>query len=684
MVTKELIAPKSIVVVGASDDVYKPGGRVLENLIQYKYSGQLYAVNPKADVVQGIKAHKAVEDLPAVECAIIAVAAKFCPHIVEVLAKEKGTRAFIILSAGFHEENEEGAKLERQVVDIINSVGGSLIGPNCIGMMNSNYTGVFSRPIPKFNPKGVDFITGSGATAVFILELGMQQGLQFSSVFSVGNSAQLGVEEILEYLDQSFDPATSSRVKLLYVESISNPDKLLKHARSLISKGCRIAAVKAGSSEAGSRAASSHTGAMASSDVAVDALFRKAGIVRCRGRQELLTVASIFTLPPLQGKRIAIITHAGGPAVMLTDSLSNGKMEVPKISGEKAEELLAKLFLGSSVANPIDFLATGTAEQLGYIIDACEKDFDVDGMAVIFGSPGLFPVYDVYDLLSERMRSCKKPIFPILPSVVNVADEIAQFVAKGNIYFPEEVVFGDALCRIMQTPAPQPENATLPEVDKKTIRAIVDAAPDGYLAPDKVQALLDAAGIVRAGEAVVTSAEEAVKAAEKLGYPVVMKVVGPVHKSDVGGVKLNVKDAETVRAEFERMIQIKDTTAILLQPMLSGSELFVGGKRDERFGAMVLCGMGGIFIEVLKDVVAGLAPIAAPEAMEMIAKLRSVKILDGVRGQAPIPREKFAEVVSRLSVLMTVAPEIFEMDLNPLLGTEKGVVAVDARIRIAR
>lgn len=684
MVTKELISPKSIVVVGASDDVYKPGGRALENLIQYKFAGQLYAVNPKAESVQGLKAYKSVEELPQVDLAIIAVAAKFCPHIVEVLAKEKGTRAFIILSAGFHEENEEGAKLEREVVDIINSVNGSLIGPNCIGMMNSNYTGVFSRPIPKFDPKGVDFITGSGATAVFILELGMQQGLQFSSVFSVGNSAQLGVEEILEYLDESFDPATSSRVKLLYVESITKPEKLLKHARSLINKGCKIAAVKAGSSEAGSRAASSHTGAMASSDVAVDALFRKAGIVRCRGRQELLTVASIFMLPELKGKRIAIITHAGGPAVMLTDSLSNGKMDVPHISGPKAEELLAKLFPGSSVANPIDFLATGTAEQLGYIIDACEKDFDVDGMAVIFGSPGLFPVYDVYDLLSERMRTCKKPIYPILPSVVNVADEIAQFVAKGNIYFPEEVVFGDALCRIMQTPAPQPENAALPTIDTKAIRAIVDAAPEGYLQPEQVQALLDAAGIVRAGEAVVTSADEAAKAAERLGYPVVMKVVGPVHKSDVGGVKLNVKDAATVRAEFERMIKIKDTTAILLQPMLSGSELFVGGKRDERFGGMVLCGMGGIFIEVLKDVQAGLAPIAVPEAMEMISRLRSVKILDGVRGQSAIPREKFAEVVSRVSLLLDAAPEIFEMDLNPLLGTEKGVVAVDARIRIAR
>ena len=684
MVTKELIAPQSIVVVGASDDVYKPGGRVLENLIQYKYAGKLYAVNPKAESVQGIKAHKAVEDLPQVDLAIIAVAAKVCPHIVEVLAKQKGTKAFIILSAGFHEENEEGAKLERQVVDIINSVNGSLIGPNCIGMMNSNYTGVFSRPIPKFNPKGVDFITGSGATAVFILELGMQQGLQFSSVFSVGNSAQLGVEEILEYLDESFDPKTSSRVKLLYVESISKPEKLLKHARSLISKGCKIAAVKAGSSEAGSRAASSHTGAMASSDVAVDALFRKAGIVRCRGRQELLTCASIFMLPELTGKRIAIITHAGGPAVMLTDALSNGKMEVPHISGPKAEELLTKLFPGSSVANPIDFLATGTAEQLGYIIDACEKDFDVDGMAVIFGSPGLFPVYDVYDLLSERMRSCKKPIYPILPSVVNVADEISKFVAKGNVYFPEEVVFGDALCRIMQTPAPQPEDAKFPSIDTKRIREIVDGVKEGYLTPENVQALLDAAGIVRAGEAVVSDEAEAVKAAEKLGYPVVMKVVGPVHKSDVGGVKLNVRDAETVRAEFERMVKIKDTTAILLQPMLSGSELFVGGKRDERFGAMVLCGMGGIFIEVLKDVQAGLAPIAVPEAMDMIARLRSVKILDGVRGQAPIPREKFAEVVTRVSLLMDAAPEIFEMDLNPLLGTEKGVVAVDARIRIVR
>lgn len=684
MVTRELIEPRSIVVVGASEDVHKPGGRTLENLIRQGYSGGLYAVNPKADSVQGIKSYHTVEELPQVELAVLAIAAKYCPATVEVLARQKGTKAFIILSAGFHEEGPEGAELERQIVETVNSVGGSLIGPNCVGVMNSHYTGVFIRPIPTFATEGVDFITGSGATAVFIIELGMQQGLRFSSVFSVGNSAQLGVEEILEYLDETFDPKTSSRVKLLYVESVANPPKLLKHARSLIEKGCRIAAIKAGGSEAGSRAASSHTGALASSDVAVDALFRKAGIVRCRGRQELLTVAGIFMQKPLQGDRVAIVTHAGGPAVMLTDALSNGGMQVPPISGPKAKELLEKLFPGSSVANPIDFLATGTAEQLEVILDACERDFDVDAVVVIFGSPGLFPVYDVYDVLSRKMATCSKPIYPVLPSVVNVADEIAEFVKKGNLYFPEEVVLGDALCLTARTPSPQPERAEVPGVDRAAIRRIVEAAPDGYLPPDAVQALLDAAGIPRAGEAVVQTEDDAVAQAAKLGFPIVMKVVGPVHKSDVGGVVLGVKDEATVRREFARMMKIKDTTAILLQPMLSGAELFVGAKRDEKFGHVVLCGMGGIFIEVLKDTAAGIAPIGLPEAGAMIGQLRSKKILDGVRGQEPVHREMFAEVVSRVSALVDAAPEIFEMDLNPLLGNARGVVAVDARIRLAR
>ncbi|HQB79175.1 MAG TPA: CoA-binding protein, partial [Tenuifilaceae bacterium] len=487
MINNQLLNPRSIVVVGGSDDIQKPGGKVLKNLIDHNFKGSLFVVNPKAETVQGLEAHKDVADLPEVDLAILAIAAKFCPATVETLAKQKNTRAFIILSAGFHEESEEGAKLEEQIVATINSVNGCLIGPNCIGVMNSNYAGVFTTPIPVLDPKGIDFISGSGATAVYIMETGIPNGLPFSSVYSVGNSAQMGVEDVLEYLDNSFDPENSSRVKLLYVESINKPEKLLKHASSLIRKGCKIAAIKSGGSEAGSRAASSHTGALASSDVAVEALFRKAGIVRCNGREELATVAAVFLHPELQGKRVAVITHAGGPAVMLTDALSNNKLEVPSITGPKAQELLSKLFAGSSVANPIDFLATGTAEQLGHIIDACENDFDnIDAMAVIFGSPGLFPVYDVYDLLDKKMGECKKPIYPILPSIINVKDEIAHFLAKGRVNFPDEVAFGNALAKIYHTPKPVAQNIALPKVDEKAIRNIIDNAPNGYLTPEAV------------------------------------------------------------------------------------------------------------------------------------------------------------------------------------------------------
>lgn len=685
MITRELINPQSIVVVGGSADVQKPGGKVLKNLIDHNFKGKLYVVNPKADEVQGVRAYPDAEDLPPVELAILAIAAKFCPQAVETLAAKKGTKAFIILSAGFHEESEEGARLEQQIVETINKAGGCLIGPNCIGVMNTNYAGVFTTPIPRFNTHGADFITGSGATAVFIMESGISNGLQFNSVYSVGNSAQLGVEDILEYLDLTFDPNTSSRVKMLYIESIGQPQKLLKHASSLVRKGCRIAAVKAGSSSAGSRAASSHTGALASSDVAVDALFRKAGIVRCYGREELTTVASIFMHPRLTGKNIAVITHAGGPAVMLTDALSNNGLEVPPISGSKANELLSKLFPGSSVANPIDFLATGTAEQLGYIIDACENDFShIDAMAVIFGSPGLFPVYDVYDLLDKKMSECYKPIFPILTSVINVRDEINQFIAKGRVNFPDEVVFGNALTKVYNTPDPAPEDPKLPIIDTSRIRRVIDGCSNGYLQPNQVQELLDAAGIPRAGEAIVKTATDATSAAMKMGFPVVMKVVGPIHKTDVGGVVLDVRDEQMVTREFNRMMGIKDTTAVLIQPMLKGLELFVGAKREGLFGHVVLCGLGGIFIEVLKDVKAGIAPIEANEAHSMIKHLQGYGMIKGARGQEPVNENLFADIISRVSVLVGVAPEIFEMDINPLLGTKDKVVAVDARIRIEK
>lgn len=686
MLTRELINPKSIVVVGASNNVMKPGGKLLKNLKDNGFTGELMVVNQKENEVQGVPSYKSVDDLPPVELAVLAIPAKFCPEAVETLAAQKGTRGFIIISAGFSEEGDEGRELEQQIVATVNKYKASLIGPNCIGIITPHHASVFTQPVPKLNQMGCDFISSSGATAVFIMESGILKGLHFASVFSVGNSAQVGVEEVLEFMDEVFNPETSTRVKLLYIESINNPDKLLKHARSLIRKGCRIAAIKAGSSQAGSRAASSHTGAMASSDLAVEALFRKAGIVRCYGREELTTVANVFMCKEMKGKRMAIVTHAGGPAVMLTDALEAGGLKIPRIEDSPMkQELKEMLFPGSSVENPIDFLATGTAEQLAAIIDACDRDFnEVDGIAVIYGSPGLFPVGDVYEMLNKKMHTCKKPIYPILPSVLNVKDDVAHFIQAGNVTFPDEVLLGRALSRIYNAPKPHDERIYLDGVDIPAIRRIIDQSKDGYQSPEIIHQLFDAAGIPRVKERVVATEEEALAAASDLGYPLVMKVIGPVHKTDVGGVVLNVRRAETVASEFKRLMAIPETTAVLMAEMASGIELFIGAKYEDRFGHIMLCGMGGIMVEVLKDVTSGLAPLTICEASSMIKNLKSYQIIKGYRGQEGVDQRKFAEVIVRLSSLLRFATEIKEMDINPLLGRGDKIVAVDARIRIER
>lgn len=683
MITRQLISPKSIVVVGGSDDVHKPGGNTIKNLLDTHYSGDLFVVNPKADSVQGVPSYRNIEDIPSVECAILAIPAKLCYSAVDVLCNKKSCKAIIILSAGFHEDSPEGAEIEEKIAQVCNSTGTSLIGPNCIGVMTPNYAGVFTHPIPKLSPDGVTLISGSGATIVFILEAAMQLGLTFSQVFSVGNCAQIGVEEALQYMDESYEKGKSSPVIMLYIENISDPWKLYKHASSLIRKGVKIAAIKAGYSEAGSRAASSHTGAMASPDEAVDALFRKAGIIRCFSRTELVTVASALMYPTPKGNRFAIITHAGGPAVMQTDILSSHGIEIPTFKGEKADELLAKLYPGSSVANPIDFLATGTAEQLGHIIDACERDFEVDGMTVIFGNPGLTTTYDVYDLLAGKIRNSTKPIYPVLPSIINSQDEIRKFQADGGISFPDEVALGGAIVKIVNKPTAI-DDFSLPPVDKKLIRNIIEDAPNGYLPPEKVQKLLDSAGISRAKEIVAHNEEEAIQGAKEIGFPLVMKVIGPVHKSDVGGVALNINDFDTLKSKFHNMMTIPQTTAILMQPMLSGTQIFIGAKREGNFGHIVLCGLGGIFVEALKDISHSLSPVSQTEANEMIKGLKSYKILEGSRGQEGVNIPIFAEAIRRVSALCNAAPEIFEMDINPLLGNSKQVIAVDARIRIEK
>lgn len=686
MINQELINPQSIVVVGGSNNVHKPGGCIVRNLLEGKYAGELYVVNQKETNVQGVLSYHSVRDIPEAEMAIISIPGPACPDVIDVLANEKNVKAFIVISSGFGEETAEGAALEKQMLDIVNKAGASLIGPNCIGLMNVHFHGVFTQPIPKFHPEGVDFISSSGGTALFIIESALTKGLRFSSVWSVGNSAQIGVEDILEYMDVNFNPGLDSKIKMLYIEQIKNPDKLLYHTSSLIRKGCRIAAIKAGSTDSGKRAASSHTGAIANSDSAVEALFRKAGIVRCFSREELTTIASIFTLKEVKGKNCAIVTHAGGPAVMLADALSKGQLNVPLLSGPVADELKSKLLPGAAVGNPIDIIGTGTPEHLATAIDFCEKRFDnIDLMMVIFGSPGLVKLYDAYEVLHKKMEECKKPIFPVLPSIVTASPEVKSFIKKGHVNFSDEVTLGSALSRVINTPKPASTDIQLYGIDIPEVRRIIDRLPgDGYLLPGDVRSLLSAAQIPLVEELASTDKEELLDFARRIGYPVVLKVVGPVHKSDIGGVSLNVRSDSHLLLEYERMIQLPGVKSIMIQPMLSGTELFLGAKYEERFGHVVLCGLGGIFVEVLKDVSYGLAPLSYEETYSMIHSLRGYPIIKGTRGQGGVDERQYADIIVRLSVLLRFATEIKEMDINPILATPKGLFAVDARIRIEK
>ncbi|GAB2774511.1 acetate--CoA ligase family protein [Salinimicrobium soli] len=685
MLHSKLIHPKSIVVVGGSDNIHSPGGRVLKNLIDHNYEGRLFVVNPKKDSVQGVTSYKNINKIPKVDLAIIAISAKYILETVMVLTQQKNTKGFIIFSAGFSEKDEAGEKLEQEIAHLINEAGGSLLGPNNIGLINQHYTGVFTTPVPKLDKKGVDFISGSGATAVFIIEAAQSMGLTFSSIYTVGNSAQIGVEEILEYLDHSFEKKTSSKVKLLYIESIKDPRKFLKHTASLIRKGCKIAAVKAGSSEAGSRAASSHTGAIANSDVFVDTLFKKAGIIRCYGRNELITVAAILLQKESKGKNMAIITHAGGPAVMLTDVLSKNAINIPHLEGEASEVLLEQLFDGSSVSNPIDFLATGNAQQLGSIIDFCENDCpEIDAMAVIFGSPGLTGVEDVYEVLDKKIKTSKKPIYAILPSVVNVKNEIGEFIKKGNIAFHDEVLFGSALAKVYN-------HGTIGQLGKdpdlqfsRDIRELIERLPAGYMPTEAAVELLEYAGMKFAKPYQVRSEEELKLISKSVSYPVVLKVEGPLHKSDVGGVILDVSNEKEIYDGFYKLMKIDGAVAVIIQPMIKGMELFIGAKKETNYPHVILCGLGGIFVEVLKDISASMIPVTEEDALKMIADLKAYPMLKGVRGQSGINIQLFAEVIVKLSNLLTVAPEIAEIDLNPLMATENDLTAVDVRIRLER
>ncbi|WKV12944.1 acetate--CoA ligase family protein [Marivirga harenae] len=682
MLQNSLLNPENIAIIGASENQSKPGGKVIFNLISGGFKGKIYGVNPKVISIEGVEHIAKVDLLPKVDLAILSIPAALCVETVNTLA-QAGTKGFIIYSAGFAEAGETGIKLENQLIAIAEKFNAQIIGPNCIGIINGNYKGVFTTPVPDYNADGCELISSSGATAVFIMEAAHAVGLNFSNIYSIGNAGQTGVEEILEHMDTTYDPERSPKVKLLYLENIKNPFKFLKHASSLVRKGCHLAAIKSGYSEAGSRAASSHTGAIATSDTLIRALFKKAAIVYCNSREELINVAAVWQENKAIGKNIAIITHAGGSAVMLTDVLSVNGVNVPPIDEDKGKVLLEKLHPGSSVSNPIDFLATGTADQLAEIIDFCDELEEIDAMVVVFGSPGLFNVRDVYEVLHQKLQSCKKAIFPVLPSLVNAGKEIQEFIDKGHVNFPDEVVLGKALASAANLDVPAYGKYDLAEMDYSKIRDIIVESKSGYLDTNIVRELLTAAGIEMVKEREFYDEKSLAAVNKSMEFPLVMKVLGPIHKTDVGGVSLNINSQEFLKKEFNRMMKISGAKGVLIQEMKKGEEFFAGAVKKGNFGHLILCGMGGIYVEIIKDVANGLAPLSKREAEKMIQSLKTYPIIQGYRGKPGINEAAFADVIVRLASLVHLAPEIEEIDMNPLIGNERELVVVDARIRLS-
>lgn len=686
MLHPKLINPDSIAVIGGSDNTESIGGSVLKNLIDQQFQGDLFVVNPKKkEKVQEVICLHEVAALPHIDLAIIAIPAVDILEIVEQLLNTKETKAFIIFAAGFAELNEEGLSLQNRITKLISDAGASLLGPNNIGMINENYAGIFTKPIPKITQNGVDFISASGATGVFTIEVANQIGLSFSSLFTVGNSAQIGVEEVLEHMDESFVPSKSSTVKMLYIEGVKNPEKLLKHCVSLREKGCSILALKSGITEKGKTAASSHTGAMVNSDIFITALFKKAGIIRCHSRHELVTCAALLQITEKKPKNLAIITHAGGPAVILTDTLTEKGIGIPDLSDDHRNNILQLLHPGASAKNPIDILATGNAEQLEDVLGYCENNIEeIDGMIVIFGSPGLGSVTEAFEVIHKQSKSCKKPIYAILPSVVNVRNEIQAFLAKGNCAFNDEYQFGTCLSNILQAKVGHKQPAPLLNEDKEKIQGLIEKFSDGFLNPSQVYELMTAASVKMAKQVLVKSESDLLKAARTLTYPVVQKVVGPLHKSDQQGVITSVLNITELMHNFRKLIKQKGVKAVLIQEMISGKEVFIGAKKEAGFPPLLICGSGGVYIEALNDISSGLVPIDKNEAKNMVDELRINAILKGIRGEPECNLEAFYQAIEKVSRLLIHAPQIVELDINPLMISNKDIIAVDARIRIQK
>lgn len=685
IISQLLLSPKSIAVIGASSDPLKPGGRVLLNIKESHYSGDLWPVNPKAEEIIGLRAYADISSLPsAPELALIAIPAPFVLDTMRQLA-EKGNRAVIILTAGFGEKGEEGKAEEQRILELANARGMTVIGPNCSGFLTPVYAGKFAGIIPELKPGRIDFVSGSGATVDYVMEQAVPRGLQFSHVLNLGNSIQLGVEDILELLDESHG-AGSAKLVLLYLESITKPRKLLKHVQQLREKGCIFVGIKSGVTEAGAKAAASHTGALASSDQAVQALFDKAGIIRVFSKLELIEAACVLSsmsrLPA--GNRACIVTDAGGPGVMLSDELNRHHIKLPSFSEKTLKELAEVLPPQASLNNPIDCLPSRNGQQIREIFSILDKEEsdNLDAAFIITGNSGMSDNWEIYKAVMELRDQCSIPVLPIFSSVTTCAELLQRVITSGTVYFHDEVMAGRAFAKVVNRPQAPSTPPPVADYDKKRISALFTENAETVLSTRSVEDVLGAAGFHLPPQFNITEEKDLEKACRTIGYPIVMKVIGLLHKSDAGGVITGISNEAEAAAAWKKLSSIPGSTGVQVQKMVQGQEVILGAVKEERFGHLIMFGLGGIYAEVMKDVKFALAPLSREEAIRMIKGIRAFEILQGVRGDEGMSIDLLADYLVRLSLLVVDFPAIQEIDLNPVKGTGTDLYTVDARILI--
>lgn len=679
---RKLIAPDSIAIIGASEDTKKPGGRIVRNILQKGYQGRLLPVNPKASQIQGLPVFSSVKDLPQTpDLAFVAIPSTFVASSVAELA-ELGVKHVIVLSSGFGEIDEEGKQEEGRLAHIAQEHGILLLGPNCLGVMSPVHAGKFAGLLPDMKEGGIDFISGSGATVDYLIEQAVKRGLGFHTFVTVGNSAQVGVADMLALYDEHHE-WMSSQFIMLYLEHVEDPRKLLHHARGLAAQGCLLVGIKTGVTEAGSRAAASHTGAMATNDAAVGALFRKAGIIRVQSRLEMVDTAMALTLARgvYDGHRVCVITDAGGPGVTMADELNRQGFSVPPLKPNTREMLAEVLPPGSGLGNPIDCFPSRNAAQISRVIEILnvEEADALDYIALVLGDSGLSDNWQIYEALIQSMDGTPMPIFPSFCTAVSSQSALERFRAAGKCYFEDEVSMARAMGRMVQRPRISEPVDRLAGYHGEEIRSLL-AGVKGPAPAGLTQQALAAAGIPSPAQVEIHARDELDKLEDVIPFPWVMKVVGPLHKSDVGGVLVGIQSLADAHTAWDRLAHIDDAGGVLVQQMVEGPEVILGLSREGAFGHLVAFGLGGIYTEAFGDIRFSLAPLSFEEARGMIKGVRGLPMVEGVRGQAGMDLETLTDLLVRVSLIARDLPQIEEMDINPLKGQGKSLFAADARI----